>query len=661
MLRDVVFDEPIRSRTMRSEPHPEAYVTRVDNDHIPLQAPFPPHRHVEIDHMDDINTYWGGMITLTQLMASPSYESIAIPVNPRQQEQWRINSTGRRNTRNPRSTAVFLLRAVHPIPTRYISHMSTPQLEYLLTYLSEEHWNVARRFERDIVELAEWDALESVLETYERIRDVIQQRDLEGLQLGAVSGVEHRRPGSGPNPVHGEHGDSARRTSLHEETRTWSRHQSRPVYEHATFDRSRDISSVTTEERWNTSPIPPSTIVCGRSTYPRRGRTRLARTPSPRSRPSRRAAPAAISQSSPSRHPISPPDPYFYPGEIVLSPSTSSWVYEALDLRTPSPVALTRSRRANHPREPFRERYIGTREWGDTPPSSLSMGTVVHSRPARQQGVPHLSRAFPGRPWYDDTFRRDVPLATRRSHGPMTDSAPSIRSISPSTPPSSHARRVSQPPRSHPGFQSPVLVHPEQNGTHPTTNEVSHPSLPILQPASLTAASHSNQPNSHPTVQHPPPSPAPRSTNQHNGETRPSPPLQNGTAHNTINGNGIYLTNPMPSRQVPPTTTPRLDAANRPSPQAPRHPLSFYQRVSRNATVEDAVDDDDVGEGHSGISISPVGGVGAGRAQGEGNGGRREDGINGNGREVNRANGGVDGEGREGGGFDFSLDGWGGR
>ncbi|KAF2245969.1 hypothetical protein BU26DRAFT_567485 [Trematosphaeria pertusa] len=128
---------------------------------------------VPLDHMDDITAPWGRYQTPEQMQASPFYTRISIPVNPSSVEQWRVQFCN--SYRNhidavlpSVSDASFTLSSVHPIPHRYLRHLTVEHLYYLYEYLFDELWE-------DHNHGGELD--ERVSETLTRIRELVLERD----------------------------------------------------------------------------------------------------------------------------------------------------------------------------------------------------------------------------------------------------------------------------------------------------------------------------------------------------------------------------------------------------------------------------------------------------------------------------------------------------
>lgn len=132
--------------------------------------------------MNDITTYWGAYTTLAEVQASPFYVRVEIPVNPRHFEQWRndvLSPPSLHHGMLPEalSKVAFTLHAVLPIPIRYLTQMSSLQLEYFARYLYDDQYEERKHSLRS--DDPGEDYLEKLQRTYttlQRIRVVYERR-----------------------------------------------------------------------------------------------------------------------------------------------------------------------------------------------------------------------------------------------------------------------------------------------------------------------------------------------------------------------------------------------------------------------------------------------------------------------------------------------------
>ena len=273
-----------------------------------------------------------------------------------------------------------------------------------------------------------------------------------------------------------------------------------------------------------------------------------------------------------------------------------------------SPARSPDSRRAYSDQNPLRERTVGARDWGNTPPSSLSLGSPVPSRTVRRQVRVDSLRTFQHHAWYDDTFiRRDAHVDTRQPPGPSDQVGPLDNTLPSTTRQGPRETRPSRLPRPRLRTPSPATA-ARVRSIQPSNRPSAYPPLPPPT-ADRDAAVRPEEVISCPTYRIPPPPPPSRPTNPYNDQSRPRPPLANGISRNAMNGNGAphtnSLANPIPPRHVSSTNTAAPNLTPQQSTQPPQHPRSFYQRINRSATVEDA-DDDEAGQGPDRISNDPM-------------------------------------------------------
>ncbi|KAF2448870.1 hypothetical protein P171DRAFT_481910 [Karstenula rhodostoma CBS 690.94] len=135
-----------------------------------------------LGHMDDITTYWGAYTTLAEVQASPFYARIEIPVNPRHFEQWRSDvlsppSLHHEMLPEALSKATFTLHAVLPIPMRYLTQMSSLQLEYFARSLHDDQYEERKHSLKGGTIGDDYiDRLKRTFTTLQRIRIVYEMR-----------------------------------------------------------------------------------------------------------------------------------------------------------------------------------------------------------------------------------------------------------------------------------------------------------------------------------------------------------------------------------------------------------------------------------------------------------------------------------------------------
>lgn len=149
-------------------------------------------RPIELSHMDDIITTWGAYTTLEDVRASPFYARVEIPVNPRHYEQWRNNPVSGSNVEGAAPPGhfrdTFTLYAVLPIPVRYLSQMSSPQLQYLSSSLWDEYYDERQRFRTgDSADPDYEESVERMMATISRIQRICEQRVDEAVDSGLSS------------------------------------------------------------------------------------------------------------------------------------------------------------------------------------------------------------------------------------------------------------------------------------------------------------------------------------------------------------------------------------------------------------------------------------------------------------------------------------------